>query len=44
MLQGLYVMQQTFDPKEAIRYSVGLTIVCLLILVLLWLPDFLKKD
>ncbi|MGK7873847.1 MAG: hypothetical protein AB4426_11205 [Xenococcaceae cyanobacterium] len=44
MPQILYIMQQTFDMGEAARYSVGLVIVCLLILVLLWLPDILKKE
>ena len=37
------LMQQT--PKiisKNIHYSIGLVIVCLLILILLWLPDLLK--
>lgn len=44
MLQTLYLAQKAFDMKDAMRYSVGLVIVCLLVLVLLWLPDMLKKD
>ena len=44
MPQTLYIMQQAFEMSEAIRYSVGLVIVCLLVLVLLWLPDILKKE
>jgi hypothetical protein len=43
MLKALYLMQQTFDLKEAVRYSIGLVVVCLVILVLLWLPDILKE-
>ncbi len=44
MLKPLYLLQQTFDVQEAIRYSVGLTLVCLTLLLLLWLPDVLRKD
>ena len=40
----LYLMQQTFVQKDAVTYSVGLVIVCLVLLMLLWLPDILKKD
>ncbi len=39
------LMQQT--PKiiqQNIRYSIGLVIVCLLVLILLWLPDLLKGE
>jgi hypothetical protein len=43
MLLNFYLLQQTFDIKDAIRYSIGLTIICLLILILLWLPDILKE-
>jgi hypothetical protein len=43
MLKTLYLMQQAFDLKEAVRYSIGLVVVCLVVLVLLWLPDILKE-
>ncbi len=39
------LMQQT--PKiiqQNIHYSIGLVIVCLLVLILLWLPDLLKGE
>lgn len=38
-----YLMQQSFDLKEAFRYSIGLVVVCLVMLVLLWLPDILQE-
>ncbi|MDJ0690282.1 MAG: hypothetical protein QNJ41_17455 [Xenococcaceae cyanobacterium MO_188.B32] len=44
MFSNLYLIQQTFDVGEAVRYSVGLVIVCFLLLMLLWLPDILKED
>ncbi|MEM6613439.1 MAG: hypothetical protein AAF652_14500 [Cyanobacteria bacterium P01_C01_bin.72] len=40
----LYLLQQTFDSAEATRYSVGLIIICLVLLLLLWLPDILHKS
>jgi hypothetical protein len=40
----LYIFQQTPNQSPNIPYTIGLVIVCLLMLVLLWLPDFLKKD
>lgn len=43
MLNTLYLIQQTFDMQEAVRYSIGLVVVCLVILLLLWLPDILKE-
>lgn len=43
MLKILYLMQQTFDLAEAVQYSIGLVIVCLVILMLLWLPGILKE-
>jgi len=43
MLITLHLMQQSFDLTEAVRYSIGLVIVCLLVLILLWLPDILKQ-
>ena len=44
MYLNLYFIQQTFSMGEAVRYSVGLVIVCFVLLMLLWLPDILKKD
>lgn len=43
MLNTLYLMQQTFDQAEAVKYSIGLVIVCLLVLMALWLPGILKE-
>ncbi len=37
------LMQQNIKTiGKNIQYSIGLVIVCLLILILLWLPDLLK--
>ena len=48
LVQALYFMQQAASSlqeiQEAIRYSVGLSFVCFLILLLLWLPDILSKN
>jgi hypothetical protein len=47
MPQVLYIMQQVLsvqELQEAIRYSVALVLVCILVLVLLWLPDILRKN
>ncbi len=44
MQQALYIMQQNPNMKGAFSYSVGLVVVCLLVLILLWLPDILQKD
>ncbi|MDJ0713514.1 MAG: hypothetical protein QNJ54_04760 [Prochloraceae cyanobacterium] len=44
MQQSLYIMQQTSNMKGAVSYSVGLVVVCLLVLMLLWLPDIIQKD
>uniref|UniRef100_B8HM16 Uncharacterized protein n=1 Tax=Cyanothece sp. (strain PCC 7425 / ATCC 29141) TaxID=395961 RepID=B8HM16_CYAP4 len=30
--------------EDAIPYSIGLVIVCVALLLLLWLPDVLRKD
>lgn len=43
MLITPYLIQQSFDVGEATKYSIGLVVVCLLILILLWLPDILKE-
>jgi preprotein translocase subunit SecE len=43
MLVTLYLIEQSFDLKEAVRYSIGLVVVCLVMLILLWLPDILKE-
>lgn len=39
------LMQQNVKiPTSDIHYSIGLVIVCLLILIMLWLPDLLKGE
>jgi hypothetical protein len=43
MIDILYFMQQKFDLTEATQYSIGLVIICLVILMLLWLPGILKE-
>ncbi|MEG4442974.1 hypothetical protein QUB47_26765 [Microcoleus sp. AT9_B5] len=43
-LQPLYLMQQAPDMSNATIFSVGLVILCLLLLILLWLPDLLTKQ
>ncbi|MDH6059596.1 hypothetical protein NWP17_03935 [Chrysosporum bergii ANA360D] len=43
MLTTLYLIQQSFNLQDAFRYSVGLVVVCLVMLILLWLPDILKQ-
>jgi hypothetical protein len=43
MLNTLYLMQQLFDQAEATKYSIGLVIVCLVVLMALWLPGILKE-
>ncbi len=43
MLQILYLIQQTYNVKSAMRYSIGLSIICFLILIIFWLPDMLKN-
>lgn len=42
MLQAIYIMQQSFDTNNTMQFSVGLVVVCLILLILLWLPDILK--
>ena len=44
MLQTLYLMQQAPDTSGAVPFSIGLIIICLLLLILLWLPDLIKQD
>jgi hypothetical protein len=44
MLQTLYLIQQAPDTNSAVPYSIGLVIICLLLLILLWLPDIIKQD
>ncbi|MEG4394916.1 MULTISPECIES: hypothetical protein [unclassified Microcoleus] len=44
MLQALYLMQQAPDLGNTTIFSVGLVIACLLLLILLWLPDLLTKE
>lgn len=50
MLETLYIMQAPAsatavqDPKDTMIFSVGLVITCLLVLIMLWLPDMLKGE
>lgn len=54
MLSTLYIMQQAprqpapmqpaESPKDTTLFSVGLVIICLLVLIMLWLPDMLKRE
>lgn len=54
MLNTLYIMQQAPRPpapvesaassKDTMIFSVGLVIICLLVLIMLWLPDMLKRE
>jgi len=39
-----FIMPTNFNSNEAITYSVALVIIGLVILLGLWLPDFLHKD
>lgn len=43
MLKTLYLMQQTFNQGEAVQYSIALVIICLIVLLVLWLPGILKE-
>jgi hypothetical protein len=38
-----YFLQQTSDSKEDIAYTVGLVVICLLILSFLWLSELWEK-
>ncbi|MEG4115730.1 MULTISPECIES: hypothetical protein [unclassified Microcoleus] len=42
-MQPVYLMQQAPDRGNTTIFSVGLVILCLLLLILLWLPDLLTK-
>lgn len=44
MTSSLYLIQQSFSLKEPVSYSVGLVVVCLILLLALWLPDILSKN
>jgi hypothetical protein len=44
MLQTLYLMQQVSNTSGTVPFSIGLVIICLLLLMLLWLPDIIKQD
>ncbi|MEG4801184.1 hypothetical protein QUB63_18625 [Microcoleus sp. ARI1-B5] len=44
MLKTLYIMQAAQDSKDTMIFSVGLVVICLLILIMLWLPDMLKGE
>ncbi|MEG4224713.1 hypothetical protein QUA35_00340 [Microcoleus sp. N9_B2] len=43
-IQPLYLMQQAPNLGNGTIFSVGLVIACLLLLILLWLPDLLTKE
>ncbi len=43
-LEPVYLMQQAPDLGNTTIFSVGLVILCLLLLILLWLPDLLTKE
>ncbi|MEG4149364.1 hypothetical protein [Microcoleus sp. Pol12B5] len=43
-IQPVYLMQQAPGMGNATIFSVGLVIACLLLLILLWLPDLLTKE
>jgi hypothetical protein len=42
MLKALYIMQQSSDMNNTMQFSVGLVVICLILLIMLWLPDILK--
>ena len=42
MLKALYIMQQSFDMNNSMQFTVGLVLICLILLIMLWLPDILK--
>lgn len=48
MIETLYIMQQapqqTPIMSDAVPFSIGLSVVCLLLLILLWLPDLIKRQ
>ncbi len=44
MLDYYFILQVSSMLKQNIRYAIGLTIICFIVLILLWLPDFLKKE
>lgn len=44
ILKMLYLMEQAPNQKDSMIFSVGLVIICLLVLMLLWLPDILKGE
>ncbi|MEG4149157.1 hypothetical protein [Microcoleus sp. Pol12B5] len=43
-IQPVYLMQQAPGMGNATIFRVGLVILCLLLLILLWLPDLLTKQ
>ncbi|MEG4007826.1 hypothetical protein QUA41_18890 [Microcoleus sp. Pol11C1] len=43
-IQPLYLMQQAPAQGNTTIFSVGLIILCLLLLIWLWLPDLLTKE
>lgn len=43
MFKALYIMQQSPDMSNTMQFTVGLVVVCLVLLILLWLPGILKR-
>ena len=41
---NIFIQQNVKIPTSDIHYSIGLVVVCLLVLILLWLPDLLKGE
>lgn len=44
MFKALYLLQTSTDMNDAMPFSVGLVVICLMVLLLLWLPDIIKKQ
>lgn len=41
-INPVFLQQNVNNISKNIHYSIGLVVICLLILILLWLPDLLK--
>ena len=41
---NIFMQQNVKIPSSDIHYSIGLVVVCLLVLIILWLPDLLKGE
>lgn len=48
MIETFYIMQQASLQapimSDAVPFSIGLSVVCLLLLIMLWLPDLIKRQ